>query len=128
MILDTSAIVAILLEEPGAEELLSKLQETGFVGVGTPTLVESTLVLAGRLQADPSPYLERFLLTLGAVVLPFDDAHWRQAKEAFLRFGKGRHPAALNFGDCMAYATAKVAVQPLLCIGNDFPRTDLDLA
>ncbi|HKI06340.1 MAG TPA: type II toxin-antitoxin system VapC family toxin [Thermoanaerobaculia bacterium] len=128
MILDSSAIVAILVEEPGAEELLSKLQATGPVGVGTPTLVESHLVLAGRLQTNPAPYLESFLLALDAVVLPFSDVHWYAAADAFLRFGKGRHPAALNFGDCMAYATAKIAAQPLLCVGNDFPRTDLELA
>ena len=128
MILDTSAIVAILTEEPSAEELLSKLQNPGPVQVGAPTLLETIMVLAGRLQKDPGPYLERFLRDLKAVVLPFEDAHRREAANAFLRFGKGRHPAKLNLGDCMSYATAKIARLPLLCVGNDFPKTDLDLA
>lgn len=60
-------------------------------------------------------------------VLPFGDAHWRSAQVAFVRYGKGRHPAALNFGDCLTYATVWVAGEPLLCIGDDFTRTDLDL-
>jgi ribonuclease VapC len=58
----------------------------------------------------------------------FRRAHWRSAVDAFHRFGKGRHPAGLNFGDCMSYATAKLADQPLLCAGADFAKTDLRLA
>lgn len=128
MILDTSAIVAILTEEAGAEELLSKLQNPGPVQVGAPTLLEATMVLAGRLQKDPAPYLEKFLRELEAIVLPFEDAHRREAANAFLRFGKGRHPAKLNLGDCMSYATAKIAGRPLLCVGKDFSQTDIELA
>jgi len=128
MILDSSAVVAILLQEPGAEDLLAKLRQPGPVGIGAPTLIETGLVLTRYLQKDPVPVLEGFLRPLGGLVLPFDEVHWRVATDAFLRFGKGRHPAALNFGDCLAYATAKVAGQPLLCIGNDFARTDLALA
>jgi ribonuclease VapC len=60
-------------------------------------------------------------------VLSFGDAHWRIAQSAFVRYGKGRHPAALNFGDCLTYATAYVAGEPLLCVGNDFAQTDLEL-
>ncbi len=128
MILDTSAIVAILMEETSAEELLSKLQNPGPVQVGAPTLLETTMVLAGRLKKDPAPYLERFLRELKAIVLPFEDAHRLEAANAFLRFGKGRHPAKLNFGDCMSYATAKIAGRPLLCVGKDFSKTDIELA
>ena len=128
MILDSSAVVAILLQEPGAEDLLAKLRQPGPVGIGAPTLIETGLVLTRYLQKDPVPVLEGFLRPLGGLVLSFDEVHWRVATDAFLRFGKGRHPAALNFGDCLAYAAAKVAGQPLLCIGNDFARTDLALA
>jgi ribonuclease VapC len=62
------------------------------------------------------------------VVIPFGEGHWEAATQAFMRFGKGRHPAALNLGDCMTYATATIAQQPLLCIGNDFARTDVERA
>jgi len=58
----------------------------------------------------------------------FGEDHWREAARAFRRFGKGRHPAALNFGDCLTYAVARLAGAPLLCVGEDFPQTDLDLA
>lgn len=128
MILDSSAVVAILMEESGAEDLLVKLRQPGPVGIGAPTLLETGIVLAHRLQKDPTPVLEGFLRELGGNVLSFDETHWRIATDAFLRFGKGRHPAALNFGDCLAYATARIAGRPLLCIGGDFARTDLDLA
>lgn len=69
--------------------------------------------------------LGRPLDELDATAIPFDDYHWRVAAEAFARFGKGRHPAALNFGDWRAYATARVAGRPPLCVGGDFPQTDL---
>ena len=128
MILDSSAVIAILMEEPEAEDLLTKLHKPGPIGIGIPTLVETSIVLTSRLRKDSVPVLEKLLRELGGLVLPFEEAHWRLASEAFLRFGKGRNPAALNFGDCMAYATAKAAGQPLLCVGSDFPQTDLELA
>lgn len=71
---------------------------------------------------------ERFLQQFEVEEIPFTEAHWRIATDAFLRFGKGRHPAALNFGDCMTYATAKLAGEPLLFVGNDFAQTDLPRA
>jgi ribonuclease VapC len=61
-------------------------------------------------------------------VIPFGEDHWQEALTAFDRFGKGRHPADLNYGDCLTFATARVARQPLLAVGNDFPLTDLNLA
>ena len=93
-----------------------------------PPLMETGAVLTHRFRKDPVPVLQEFLHELGGLILPFDEIHWRVATDAFVRFGKGRHPAALNFGDCLAYATARVAGQPLLFVGNDFPQTDLDLA
>lgn len=69
-----------------------------------------------------------FLREASVIVLPFNSDHWVEAVEAHRRFGKGRHPAALNFGDCLAYAVAKLAGEPLLCKGNDFVQTDLDIA
>lgn len=128
MILDTSAIVAMLLAEPGVEELAQKLEDSSEVGVGTPTLLEAAVVVSARTRADQRGTLETFLRQIGAVEIPFGEEHWRQAHGAFWRFGKGRHPAGLNFGDCCAYAVAKVAGRPLLCKGDDFRRTDLPLA
>jgi ribonuclease VapC len=116
------------LGEPEAEGLLARLSSAGEVAIGAPTLVEATLVLAHRLGPLASSLVERFLGEVGVAVLPFEERHWRQAIEASRRFGKGRHPAALNFGDCMAYSTARVAARPLLATGDDFAKTDITLA
>jgi ribonuclease VapC len=127
VILDTSAIVAIALKEQGFEILLEKLAGASQVGVGVPTMTETAIVLSSRLKRDARSLLSRFLLEGSISPIPFGDAHFGLAVEAWLRFGKGRHPAALNFGDCMSYAIAKAAGEPLLCTGDDFPKTDLML-
>jgi ribonuclease VapC len=127
MILDTSAVVAIFIKEPGFEALVQKLA-AGASGIGTPTLAETGVVLAARLRADPRPLLMRFVQEFGVALVPFGEVHWREAVEAYQRFGKGRHAASLNFGDCLSYATALLARRPLLCVGDDFRRTDLPLA
>ncbi len=72
--------------------------------------------------------LARFLDEAQITVVPFTDRHFGLAVNAWIKYGKGRHPAALNFGDCLAYATARQSGLPLLCLGDDFPQTDLDLA
>jgi ribonuclease VapC len=128
MILDSSAIVAILLEEQEIGSLLTKMNRASYLAVSGPILVESALVLTGRLKTDATDVLSEFLQEFEVSLVPFGDAQWREAASAFKRFGKGRHPAGLNLGDCIAYATAKIAGLPLLFIGNDFPKTDLDLA
>jgi ribonuclease VapC len=128
VILDTSAIVAITLREPGHEELVMKLRAASALGIGTPTLTETGMVLSARLGVEPQALLDRFLRNFGVVPVAFGELHWREALEAFRRFGKGRHPAALNFGDCLSYATAKVANHPLLFVGDDFSRTDIEAA
>ncbi len=128
MIVDASAVCSILLDEPDRELLGRKLADASSPGIGTPTLVETAMVLAGRLRKDPRPALIQFLHETGLEPVPFGEAHWREAMRAFLRFGKGRHPARLNFGDCLAYATARLADQPLLCKGDDFRLTDIEIA
>jgi len=128
MILDTSAIVAIAFKEPGFEDLLGKLAKARNVAVGVPTLIETAIVLSARLNQDARGFLSRFLVEGSMVTVPFGDAHFATAVDAWLRYGKGRHRASLNFGDCLSYATAKVAGEPLLCIGSDFTQTDLPLA
>ncbi len=125
MIVDTSAIVAVIFEEPGYEDLLARLAAAAEPGVGAPTLVEASVVLSARLGRDAQPLLARFTAAAGITIVPFGEAHFVAAAEAWLRYGRGRHPARLNLGDCLTYATAKLAGQPLLCVGDDFTRTDL---
>ena len=127
MIIDSSAILAIYFRETGAEDLLSAILDADFTGIGAPTAAETGLVLTSRLQKNATGSLLRFFEETGIEIVPFTNLHWQRAIDAFSRFGKGRHPAALNFGDCMTYATATMARQPLLCRGDDFRKTDLDL-
>ena len=84
--------------------------------------------MSARLRRDGRGALARLLQEAGIVVVPFGEAHYGTAVDAWLRFGKGRHPAALNFGDCLSYAVAKLSDRPLLCVGDDFTKTDLALA
>jgi ribonuclease VapC len=128
MVLDSSAIVAIHLREPGHERLIDQIDAAEVVVVGVPTLLEAAMVLTGRLGQDARPMLFAFLRRVEAEVIPFNEEHLDAAATAFIRFGRGRHPAALNFGDCMSYAVASVAGMPLLSTGEDFKRTDIPQA
>ena len=128
MVLDSSAIVAIHLREPGHERLIERIDGASVVVVGVPTLLETVMVMTARLGQDARPMLFAFLRRLDAEVVPFHEEHLDAAATAFLRFGRGRHPAALNFGDCMAYAVASVAGMPLLYTGEDFGKTDIAAA
>lgn len=128
MIVDSSAIVSIFLQEPGYEDVLSKLEVADVRAIGGPTLAETGIVLTARLRRDTIGPLARFLQRLEVMVVPFGEDHWQEAVEAFERYGRGRHAASLNFGDCMSYAIAKLADEPLLCTGRDFSRTDLEIA
>jgi ribonuclease VapC len=128
VILDTSAILAIVFREPERDEFLRKIGAAPVVGIGAPTLAETAIVLAARLGDAGPRQLARILERAGIVVISFESPHWKLAAEAWLRFGKGRHPAGLNLGDCLAYATARLAGRPLLCKGSDFRQTDLAIA
>lgn len=125
MILDSSAIVAIFFKEPGHEILMQKIADATEVGVGAPTLVECGIVLSARLNQDARGLLGRFLRDANIETIPFSEEHFGTAVGAWLKYGKGRHPAGLNFGDCLSYAVAKLANMPLLFVGDDFPQTDL---
>jgi ribonuclease VapC len=124
VIVDSSALVAIVLREPGWEGLVDRLG-TGPAGAGAPTLAEAGVVLAAKLGARGRSLLARLLQEAEIAVVPFTDEHWPIAIDAYARFGKGRHAASLNFGDCLTYAVASLAGQPLLYVGDDFARTDL---
>ena len=114
-----------MLDEPAGARLLERMSRATTVAVGAPPLVEATLVLASRLRKDPRPLLEGFLRRADVEVIPFGRERWEEAGEAFQRYGKGGHPAGLHFGNCLAYAVAKVARMPLLFAGDDFARTDI---
>jgi len=128
MIVDSSALIAIVFKEPGHEEIIHKVSQAESLGIGTPTLAETGIVLSARLQGGGRTILARLCQELELVQIPFGDIHWREAVGAYERFGRGRHRARLNFGDCLSYATAKLAGQPLLCVGGDFSKTDLEIA
>ena len=128
MVLDSSAIVAIHLKEAGFERLIGLIDIGEIVVVGVPTLLESAMVLTARLGRDARPLLLAFLRRVDAEVVAFNEEHLDAAVTAFLRFGRGRHPAGLNFGDCMSYAVASVSGLPLLFTGDDFSRTDITQA
>lgn len=125
MTLDSSALIAILFGEAGHLDLVDRILEADHVRVGAPTLVETSLVLSGRRRAPARGEVEGLIKELGVTVVPFGESEWRLAVDAFAKFGRGRHPAALNFGDCLAYATATSLGDPLLFVGEDFARTDV---
>lgn len=125
MILDSSAVVSVILEEDGHDRLADSIADATHVAIGAPTLFETGMVLIGYLDLRGRGLLSQFIERYEVVVAPFDRRHWAVAVEAFVRYGKGRHPAALNYGDCMTYATAHIADHPLLFTGEDFAKTDL---
>jgi ribonuclease VapC len=128
VIVDSSVLVAVTFRERGHEELIAKMTGASSAGIGTPTLAETGLVIGWRLRQDPRDLLVRLLDELGIDEVPFGESHWKEAVGAYLRFGKGRHKAQLNFGDCLTYAVARLADEPLLFTGSDFTETDLQLA
>ena len=125
MTVDSSALIAVLFAEPGHLDLVDRILDADHVRIGAPTLVEASLVYAGRRKAPSAGEVEGLVRELGITVVPFGEPEWKAAVRAFLKFGRGRHAAALNFGDCLAYAGASVAGDTLLFVGDDFARTDI---
>lgn len=115
----------MLIEEEGWRQLSEAVEAADVVGIGAPTLVETDMVMLGRFDLRGGGLVAQFLEENHVIVVPFELEHRHLAAEAFVRYGKGRHPAKLNYGDCMTYATAYVADQPLLFTGKDFGKTDL---
>ena len=128
MVLDSSVVVAILLEQAGFEAFVERIRASEIVAIGAPTVFECSMVIAARVTQDSRVMVTGMLRQWRVQVVPFTEEHFYAAVEAFLRFGKGRHPAGLNFGDCMSYATAYVSGLPLLFTGKDFARTDIPAA
>ncbi|MGH3194150.1 MAG: type II toxin-antitoxin system VapC family toxin [Streptosporangiaceae bacterium] len=125
MIIDSSAILSVIGQEPGYERIVHELAASPVTRIGAPTRLETGIVLTARFGPRGKTALARFLQENSIETVAFDEAHASAALDAYSRFGKGRLPAALNFGDCCTYAIASVAGEPLLCIGDDFVRTDL---
>ena len=125
MTLDSSALIAILFGEPGHLDLVVQILSAGAVRVAAPTLVETSMVFAARRKTSTANQVRALVQELGVTIVPFGERDWHAAVDAFLRFGRGRHKAALNFGDCVSYAAAANANDSLLFVGNDFSQTDI---
>lgn len=125
MIIDTSALVAILCDEPERRAFNEAIEGADEPALSTATLVECSVVLEARFGDAGLLHLDRFLARAGIEVTPFDLAQAHAARIAYSVYGKGRHPAALNVGDCFSYALAKVREVPLLYKGDDSSRTDI---
>jgi ribonuclease VapC len=128
LIVDSSALVAIALDEPGREALVAKIDEAERVVIAAPTLVEAGIVMSARTGSDAGELLAELVAAADAIVLEFGAAHWQEAIAAWWRFGKSRHAASLDFGDCLAYAAARISGEPLLAKEDDFAKTDVALA
>jgi ribonuclease VapC len=131
MFLDASAIVAILAGEDDAASLTARVARAAALHTSGLAIYEAAAGLARIGNVPPRDALElvnAFLADARAQVVPIERKTAEQAVDAFARFGKGRHKAGLNMGDCFAYACARQAMAPLLCKGDDFPQTDIELA
>lgn len=127
MVLDTSAILAILLEEPEAASMAHFIGQDSKRLISAGTLFELMIVIESRKGEAGGRELDLFLHRARIDVVPFDSEQAEIARIAWRHYGKGNHPAGLNFGDCFAYALAKISGESLLFKGNDFNQTDIQL-
>jgi ribonuclease VapC len=125
MILDTSALVAILYGEPEARDFVERVHGADVCRISVANHVELSMVVESQLGSNGMRQTEAFLRRAGVVVEPVTIEQGDLARQAFLDFGKGRHKAGLNFGDCFAYALSRATGEPLLFKGDDFARTDI---
>jgi ribonuclease VapC len=126
MVIDSSALIAILHKEPEAAAFVDAIRSAPMRLLSAVTKLEAGMVALGRGVVGAET-LDRLLDTLAVTIVPFDDHHATIARDAFARYGKGRHPAGLNFGDCAAYALAIAEAEPLLFKGTDFAATDVEV-
>ena len=125
MVIDTSAIIAILLGEPEAPELARAIEDGSPRLLSAANLLETSMVIEARKGDAAGRELDLLVYRAGIDVVPVDQEQAEIARVAWRRYGKGRHPASLNFGDCFAYALAKTTGLPLLFKGDDFNQTDI---
>ena len=125
LVVDTSAAVAVILDEPGAAALVDALEAADRRIMGSPTLVELGLVLTSKIGPTASGIIDRFLRDAEIDLVDFDREMAERSVEGWRRFGKGRHPAALNMGDAFTFGVAVTLQGTVLCVGNDFAQTDI---
>ena len=128
MIIDTSALVAILLDEPERRAFTEAIEAAETRRLSVATLLETSIVIESRFGPEGARDLDHLVEAAGIELVPVDAEQLAITRRAFGRYGKGRHPAGLNYGDCFAYALAKTLTEPLLFKGDDFRRTDVEAA
>ncbi len=128
MVIDSSAVIAILCDEPDAEHFASVIEGDSTRLMSAASLLETSIVIESRYGEDGGRQLDLLLSKAQVKIEPVTSEQAENARVAFRIYGKGRHPAALNFGDCFSYALAKVLGEPLLFKGNDFSKTDIKQA
>ena len=127
MVIDSSVLVAILLGEPERDTFQRAIDASPERLVSAMTKLETGIVMIGRRGPAAGDEVDQLLARISATIVPFDDHQAGIACDAFVRYGKGRHKAALNFGDCAAYALAVAEAEPLLFKGTDFGATDVEV-
>ena len=127
MVIDTSAFLAILQDEPDRRSFTEAVAAAATRRTSAATLLEASMVMQSRFGAEGIQRLDMLLESARIEVMAVDLDQARLARRAFVDFGKGRHPAGLNYGDCFTYALARQLGEPLLCKGDDFAQTNLDL-
>jgi ribonuclease VapC len=125
MVVDTSALVAIFLLEPEAEQFAHTILEAPRAAISAANLLEASIILDARIGHQDSSELDEFIANVGLEVEPVTLDQMRIARGAYRTYGRGNHPAGLNFGDCFAYALAKTTGLSLLFKGGDFAQTDI---
>jgi ribonuclease VapC len=129
MVIDTSILVAVILEENGYEEFVFKMAEADARYISAASYLEASVVLLKRRGQGVDLELDRLIYESEIVIIPVTAAHARIGRQAYLEYGKGMmHPAQLNLGDCFAYALSKQLGEPLLFKGGDFGQTDVESA
>lgn len=127
MVIDTSAVVAVFLNEPERNHFLERIIQADKRLISAATVVEAGIVLEARQGPAVSRDFDLFLHEAGFEIVSVDETQAAQARSSFRQYGKGRHPAALNFGDCFTHALAIVSGEPVLAKGNEFQRANLQV-
>jgi ribonuclease VapC len=128
VVVDTSALIAMLLAEPPADRLIDVFETGAAARMSAASLVEGGIVMQRRQGDEGEVRFDRLVHRLDLEIVPVTREHAEIARAAYRRFGKGRHPAGLNFGDCFSYALARSLDEPLLFVGDDFSQTDIVVA
>ena len=128
MILDTAAVIAVLQNEESAPRLVAALENAPVKRMSAATLVEAGILLQARFGDHGERELDLFVQRAHVQIIPVTEEHAEYARSAYRRFGRGRHAAGLNCGDCFAYALARALDEPLLFVGDDFPQTGVRAA